>query len=95
MVETQLDILYGDERDEHHKMLIEKAEAFFANAGKENLEVYRIEKFEPIKQDPEFHGKFYDGDSYVVLKLNDRAWDIHYWHGVDCTSVSLLFNRQL
>jgi gelsolin len=22
----------------------------------------------------------------VVLKLNEKAWDIHYWHGVDCTS---------
>lgn len=21
-----------------------------------------------------------------MLKLNDKAWDIHYWHGVDCTS---------
>ena len=70
-------------------MLREKAEAFFAQAGTDELEVYRIEKFEPIKVDPQYHGKFYDGDSYVILKLCDgKAWDIHYWHGVDCTAVS-------
>ena len=86
MVETTTDILYGDERDEYMKAMRAKADAFFAAAGKEPLEVYRIEKFEPVKQDPQYHGKFYDGDSYVVLKLNDKAWDIHYWHGVDCTS---------
>ena len=50
--EPQLDILYGDERDEHMRMLREKAEAFFAQAGTDELEVYRIEKFEPIKVDP-------------------------------------------
>lgn len=85
-VDTQLDVLYGDERDAHIKEMREKAEAFFKQAGTDPCEVYRIEKFEPVKIDPEYHGKFYDGDSYVVLKLNDRAWDIHYWHGVDATS---------
>ena len=85
-LDTQLDILYGDERDEHWKKLREKAEAFFAQAGQEPLEIYRIEQFDPIKQPKEHHGKFYDGDSYVILKLNDKAWDIHYWHGKDCTS---------
>ena len=88
MVETQLDVLYGDERDEYIRACRAKADAFFAQAGTENLEVYRIEQFEPIRQPAEHHGKFYDGDSYVVLKLNEKAWDIHYWHGVDCTSVS-------
>ena len=91
MVETQTDILYGDERDEYMKQLRAKADAFFAQAGTENLEVYRIEQFEPKRQPNDHHGKFYDGDSYVVLKLNDKAWDIHYWHGVDCTSVSSHF----
>ena len=54
------------------------------------MEVYRIEQFEPIKQDPEFHGKFYEGDSYVVLKKQRAAYDIHYWHGKHCTAVSQL-----
>ena len=89
-LDTQLDVLYGDERDAHIKEMREKAEAFFKQAGSDPLEIYRIEKFEPVKVLPEYHGKFYDGDSYVVLKMNDRAWDIHYWHGVDATSVSKL-----
>jgi hypothetical protein len=57
-----------EELDIHIKELQEKANAFFAQAGIDGLEVYRIEKFEPVRQDPEFLGKFYDGDSYVILK---------------------------
>lgn len=64
----------------------EKAQAFFDQAGKDELEVYRIEQFEPVKQDPEYHGKFYDGDSYVVLKKQRAAYEIHYWHGKNATS---------
>ena len=78
--------MYGEDLDAHLKMQIEKAEAFFAQAGTEHFEIYRIEKFEPIRLDMQYAGKFYDGDSYVVLKFNEKAWDIHYWHGVDATS---------
>ena len=71
------------------KKVAEKAEAFFQQAGKDPIEVYRIEKFEPVKQGAETHGKFYDGDSYVVLKCqNGKEYDIHYWHGVAATVVS-------
>ena len=80
-----------EELDVHIQELKAKAEAFFAQAGKEGLEVYRIEKFEPVRQDPEFHGKFYDGDSYVVLKQNEKDYDIHYWHGKDSSMVMLNF----
>ena len=38
-----------EELDEHIKMLQAKAEAFFAQAGKDPLEIYRIEKFEPVR----------------------------------------------
>jgi len=80
--------LYGDDIDEYVRQLREKAQAFFEAAGKDPLEVYRIEQFEPIKQATEFHGKFYDGDSYVVLKQNRANYDIHYWHGKNATAVS-------
>ncbi len=80
-----------EELDLHIKELQAKAEAFFAQAGLEELEVYRIEKFEPVRQDPQFHGKFYDGDSYVVLKQNEKDYDIHYWHGKDSSMVRSLF----
>ena len=78
-----------EELDKHIQELQAKAAAFFAQAGKEPIEVYRIEKFEPVKQDTQFHGKFFDGDSYVVLKQNEKDYDIHYWHGKDSSMVSL------
>ena len=65
-----------------------KADAFFASAGKLELEVYRIEQFEPILQATETYGKFYMGDSYVVLKKQRSAYEIHYWHGKEATTVS-------
>ena len=49
--------------------------------------MYRIEKFEPVRQDPKFLGKFYDGDSYVILKRNEKDYDIHYWHGKHASGV--------
>ena len=91
--------LEREELDIQIKELQAKADAFFAVAGKEDIEVYRIEKFEPVRQDPEFLGKFYDGDSYVILKRTEKDYDIHYWHGKHASGVSFnliftLFNTQ-
>ena len=80
--------LEREELDQEIKRLQEKANQFFAVAGKEGIEVYRIEKFEPVRQDEKFLGKFYDGDSYVILKQNDKDYDIHYWHGKHASGVS-------
>lgn len=79
-------ILYNEEIDAYVKKLSEKAEAFLASCGHNPLEVYRIENFEPIPVSEKHWGKFYDGDSYVVLNQNDRDYDIHYWDGVDATT---------
>jgi len=68
------------------KKLQEKSELFFKRAGQDPLEVYRIEKFEPVMQDTEHHGKFYTGDSYVVCCKNKKDYDIHYWHGKESTA---------
>jgi hypothetical protein len=38
-----------EELDIHIKKMQAKAEAFFAQAGVSKLEVYRIEKFEPVR----------------------------------------------
>lgn len=88
MVEAGDGVLYSEQISEYAAKLREKSDAFFAAAGKAPLEVYRIEKFEPIAQDPTYYGKFYDGDSYVVVKMNNVDYDIHYWHGRNATSVS-------
>ena len=86
---TDLDIsefLESEENHERSKKLIAESQAFMASCGKQPLEVYRIEKFVPTPQDPETWGKFYQGDSYVVLKLNEKEYDIHYWHGKEATA---------
>ena len=89
MVEAGNDgAIFGADLEAYAAAMREKAQAFFAQAGKDPLEVYRIETFEPIKQDAEWHGKFYDGDSYVVLKKQRANYDIHYWHGKNATAVS-------
>ncbi|XP_052746020.1 gelsolin [Bicyclus anynana] len=59
----------------------------FANAGtRAGLELWRIENFEPVPVSQADVGKFYKGDSYIVLKTtadkrNNLSWDIHYWIG--------------
>lgn len=68
------------------KEKIAECEAFMKTCGKHELEVYRIEKFVPTPQPNESHGKFYEGDSYVICKKGDKDYDIHYWHGKECTA---------
>ncbi|XP_063899283.1 gelsolin [Helicoverpa armigera] len=63
----------------------------FANAGRQaGVEVWRINAFEPVAVPPNDFGKFYKGDSYIVLKTtadkrNRLSWDIHYWIGSEST----------
>lgn len=86
---TELDIsgfLESEEQIELSKKLIAECDVFMKSVGKVPLEVYRIEKFKPTLQDKETYGKFYEGDSYVVVKLNEKEYDIHYWHGKECTA---------
>ncbi|XP_075227987.1 actin depolymerizing venom protein gelsolin 1-like [Lycorma delicatula] len=61
----------------------------FANAGKkEGLQIWRVENFEPVPYPEKDYGKFYSGDSYIVLKTvadgkkkDSFHWDIHFWLG--------------
>ncbi|XP_021836754.1 villin-4 isoform X2 [Spinacia oleracea] len=61
----------------------------FQGAGqKAGLEIWRIENFRPVRIPNSSYGKFYSGDSYIVLKttaLKSGALrqDIHYWLGKD------------
>ncbi|CAI2386415.1 unnamed protein product [Moneuplotes crassus] len=67
--------------------LIEKAQEFFNQIAQKPLEVYRIEQFEPKHVPEETYGQFYNGDSYVIVKHNEKEndYDIHYWHGENAT----------
>ena len=38
-------------------------------------------------QAEEHHGEFFEGDSYVIVKnAKGKLYDIHYWHGKECTA---------
>lgn len=54
------------------------------------LTIWEIENFLPNKLDECVHGKFYEGDCYIVLKtsLDDNgqmSWEIYFWIGVHAT----------
>ncbi|XP_055902350.1 gelsolin isoform X2 [Eupeodes corollae] len=59
----------------------------FANSGKEaGLEIWRVEEFEPVPYPKNKYGKFYEGDSYIILntkqsKSKSLSWDVHFWLG--------------
>jgi len=55
-------------------------------AGKEEgLQIWRIEAFQVKPWPKDQYGKFFEGDSYIVLKtrkVQDKlAWDVHFWLG--------------
>ncbi|XP_037946730.1 gelsolin-like isoform X1 [Teleopsis dalmanni] len=64
----------------------------FANAGRApGLEIWRIENFEPVVYPKNNYGKFFTGDSFIVLntlqnKDKKLSWDVHFWLGSE-TSV--------
>lgn len=62
------------------------------NAGQAvGLEIWRIEKFQVVPWPKEEYGKFFSGDSYIVLntykeKNSDALrWDVHFWLGAHTT----------
>ncbi|XP_038879573.1 villin-4-like isoform X1 [Benincasa hispida] len=65
-------------------------QAFQGAGQKAGLEVWRIENFRPVLVPKSSHGKFFMGDSYIVLKTSSLKsgalrHDIHYWLGKDTT----------
>lgn len=54
------------------------------------LTIWEIENFLPNKIDEVVHGKFYEGDCYIVLKtrtdeLHTLCWEIFFWIGNEAT----------
>lgn len=54
------------------------------------LTIWEIENFLPNKIDQVIHGKFYEGDCYIVLKTfadenGQLSWEIYFWIGVHAT----------
>ncbi|XP_020107953.1 villin-2 [Ananas comosus] len=61
----------------------------FQGAGQRvGLEIWRIENFQPVPLAKSDYGKFYSGDSYIVLQTTSGKggaylYDIHFWIGKD------------
>lgn len=61
--------------------------AFIGVGKKPGLDIWRIENFKVVAVPREDYGKFYSGDSYIVLNTKQRPnsstleWDIHFWLG--------------
>lgn len=55
------------------------------------LTIWEIENFLPNKIDQVIHGKFYEGDCYIVLKTytdencGQLLWEIYFWIGAQAT----------
>ncbi|CAG5045121.1 unnamed protein product [Parnassius apollo] len=54
------------------------------------LQVWEIENFIPAPVDEVAHGKFFEGDCYIILKTSieeqgQLSWDIHFWIGSKAT----------
>ncbi|XP_047319928.1 villin-2-like [Impatiens glandulifera] len=64
-------------------------EPAFQGAGQRvGTEIWRIEDFQPVPLPKSDYGKFYSGDSYIVLQITTGKggaylYDIHFWLGKD------------
>lgn len=64
--------------------------AFTGAGAKPGIEVWRIEALKPVKcgEDQGHNGKFYSGDSYILLhsimgSTGKLSWNIHFWLGAE------------
>lgn len=68
---------------------VKALEPAFQGAGQKiGTEIWRIENFQPVPLPKSAHGKFYSGDSYIVLQTSPGKggaylYDIHFWLGKD------------
>jgi len=82
----------GSDLEKSVKAASAAGEKAWANAGKvPGLQIWRIEKFKVVAWPKEEYGKFFDGDSYIVLNTYKKPdsdklhWDIHFWLGDNTT----------
>ncbi|KAH3779355.1 gelsolin-like protein 2 [Dreissena polymorpha] len=80
--------LFGSQLDKDTKKSSAETEPAWENAGtKPGLQIWRIVNFKVEKWPESEYGKFFDGDSYIVLntyKLADSdalLYDVHFWIG--------------
>jgi len=78
----------GTDLDKKIRVAAAQTEAAWQNAGRAaGLQIWRIEKFQVKSIAKEDYGKFFSGDSYIVLHTyikkggNALCWDVHFWLG--------------
>lgn len=80
--------LFGSDLEKNVKKESAATEKAWKNAGrKPGLQIWRIVKFEVKDWPKEDYGKFYNGDSYIVLNTykeeggEELLFDVHFWIG--------------
>lgn len=67
------------------KDVSEKEEAWKGTRDTVGLRIWRVEKFKIVDLDKKYYGKFYDGDSYIILntikKENSFVYNAFIWIG--------------
>jgi len=103
--QRQLDVedsnvaLLGSEFDKKVKLAAAQDEPAWKDAGKKiepatgfgkaGLQIWRIEKFHVVAWPKAKYGKFYGGDSYIILYTYEvegkRLYNVHFWIGLSST----------
>jgi len=80
--------LFGSDQDKKVKKESAMTEPAWKGTGqKVGIEIWRINKFKVEKWPKEDYGKFYSGDSYIVMNTwkeeggEELHYDIHFWIG--------------
>ena len=71
------------------KQMALKEKSVWENVGQQvGLEIWRIENFQVVPWPKEQYGKFFSGDSYIVLNTYKKnpshaalSYDVHFWLG--------------
>lgn len=83
--------LFGSDTEKQVKKESAQLEPAWQGAGKEvGLKIWRIVKFKVTDWQKEEYGKFYNGDSYIILNTykpdpnsDELAYDLHFWIGAN------------
>lgn len=85
--------LFGSDVERQVKKEAAETEPAWQNAGTSvGLQIWRIVKFQVTDWSKEQYGKFFNGDSYIILNTykprpesNELAYDVHFWIGSQST----------
>jgi len=79
---------FGSDEDKKVKKESAETEEAWQGAGNDvGLQIWRIVKFKVTHWDKEEYGKFYSGDSYIILNTfkepdnEELKYDVHFWIG--------------